>query len=533
MMIPSSKMKEHSDMRHCNSLFRQLSEETMMKISLAFKQQIDFNMEDVEVYCQPFPHMILRHVIKDETLLSEARREVLTSAIHVKSSDLYQFQQTEGLLGRGVKKFDSSTISSSRQTLDILSEALYSEYWVNCIRKISGIDDLDQNPIDLSGQCYRKTDHLLCHDDRLEGRRLAFILYLVDEEWNEMDGGHLELFSVDDYGQPTKVSNRILPVFNSFVIFEVSTLSYHQVMEVLSSDKQRLSLSGWFHGPSPKNSLGHINFDEEGYKRSEILYQQSIRVMAHSSSCFMKDLLNLSYKQGYESSSVHPIRQVFQEQSSVQLDNWMTPTWLERLYHDIFNARWSSVGPANRRHYERYVEEEIRTEELSLSYLERTRRLWSSYEFLNWLEWITGLSWEPLTSEIRRLQPGDYTLLADLDDIISSNFDTDQETSHISHILDVIFFMDAAHTPQSDGSHEVDPSVIKTETFLETPLIYVSGKDPLLTIQPKSNSLVLIYREHDIHYFQKYITRLTETQSHHPCRIDFISSFVERKKLFT
>ena len=32
------------------------------------------------------------------------------------------------------------------------------------------------------------TDVLLCHDDELEGRRIAFIFYLVPE-WTKEDGG--------------------------------------------------------------------------------------------------------------------------------------------------------------------------------------------------------------------------------------------------------------------------------------------------------------------------------------------------------
>ena len=32
------------------------------------------------------------------------------------------------------------------------------------------------------------TDTLLCHDDELEGRRIAFIYYLVPE-WTKEDGG--------------------------------------------------------------------------------------------------------------------------------------------------------------------------------------------------------------------------------------------------------------------------------------------------------------------------------------------------------
>lgn len=42
-------------------------------------------------------------------------------------------------------------------------------------------------------------DVLLCHDDELEGRRIAFILYLVPP-WEKSDGGTLDLFSTDGKG---------------------------------------------------------------------------------------------------------------------------------------------------------------------------------------------------------------------------------------------------------------------------------------------------------------------------------------------
>ena len=32
-------------------------------------------------------------------------------------------------------------------------------------------------------------DVLLCHDDELEGRRIAYIYYLVPADWEEKDGG--------------------------------------------------------------------------------------------------------------------------------------------------------------------------------------------------------------------------------------------------------------------------------------------------------------------------------------------------------
>ena len=39
-------------------------------------------------------------------------------------------------------------------------------------------------------------DVLLCHDDELDTRRIAFILYLVPP-WSAEDGGMLDLFDMD------------------------------------------------------------------------------------------------------------------------------------------------------------------------------------------------------------------------------------------------------------------------------------------------------------------------------------------------
>jgi Rps23 Pro-64 3,4-dihydroxylase Tpa1-like proline 4-hydroxylase len=53
---------------------------------------------------------------------------------------------------------------------------------------------------------YKTTDHLLCHDDELEGRRIAFILYL-SPQWSEEDGGTLDLFAVGDQVERKNIFN--------------------------------------------------------------------------------------------------------------------------------------------------------------------------------------------------------------------------------------------------------------------------------------------------------------------------------------
>ena len=61
---------------------------------------------------------------------------------------------------------------------------------------------------------------LLCHDDELEGRRIAYILYLVPEEWSAADGGSLDLFDVDAAGHPRDVAGtqcHLLIVLPSYI----------------------------------------------------------------------------------------------------------------------------------------------------------------------------------------------------------------------------------------------------------------------------------------------------------------------------
>lgn len=50
--------------------------------------------------------------------------------------------------------------------------------------------------VSLTGSLYKFTDLLLPHDDQLEARKFAFILYLVDD-WREEDGGQLKIYNCD------------------------------------------------------------------------------------------------------------------------------------------------------------------------------------------------------------------------------------------------------------------------------------------------------------------------------------------------
>ena len=58
--------------------------------------------------------------------------------------------------------------------------------------------------------------------------------------------------------QPIEIVKSIVPRENILLFFEVSDRSFHQVAEVLSDDKTRLSIHGWFHGPVNHRPEQHI-----------------------------------------------------------------------------------------------------------------------------------------------------------------------------------------------------------------------------------------------------------------------------------
>ena len=77
---------------------------------------------------------------------------------------------------------------------------------------------------------YDHTDYLSCHDDELEGRKIAYIFYLVPDAWAADDGGALDLFETDAAtGHPGAVARSLVPTFNSLAFFEVTPRSWHQV----------------------------------------------------------------------------------------------------------------------------------------------------------------------------------------------------------------------------------------------------------------------------------------------------------------
>jgi len=181
------------------------------------------------ISAKPFPHVIIENFLNPSmfvNILKALEKEVFFE----KNSDLFNFLQTN----------DFCNIKNT--TLKLLRDTLINRDFINFIEELTKTK-ISQTKIDMSASLYKKGDYLLCHDDRLEKRKLAYIIYL--STLKKEDGGSLNLFSSIDKN-PQKIEKKIFPKANSFMIFEVTSSSFHEVEEILRKN-ERISIAGWFY----------------------------------------------------------------------------------------------------------------------------------------------------------------------------------------------------------------------------------------------------------------------------------------------
>ncbi|XP_069757151.1 prolyl 3-hydroxylase OGFOD1 isoform X2 [Narcine bancroftii] len=303
--------------------------EAKERVSEAWSRGFEYSEEQgLLVSCQPFTHCVIPGFIQSQLFLTGLQNELLQLNFHEKSNDLYKFKQSDDLRRR--KEYHISA----------LRKILYEDFrkWLS---DISGVKL--ESTVDISCAQYEYTDVLLCHDDELEGRRIAFILYLVPE-WQASDGGTLDLYDADDHYQPQKITKSLTPSWNTLVFFEVSPVSHHQVSEVLVEGKCRLSVSGWFYGPalerppryiesfSPR--MPHITCDEE------ILYEW----------------INPIYM---NMTTQADIQEQFEEKSEILLKNFFRKEKFQMVCEALSDPKikWKRRGPANKRCYDQAEED--------------------------------------------------------------------------------------------------------------------------------------------------------------------------------
>lgn len=178
----------------------------------------------------PFEHLALRDFFNKDKL-KKLKSQLYKENFIYKECDLFNINQTNDLK------------SSNNQIIIEFYNFFSSKDFTEYINKITGIEIYQK--IDMAGLLLNNTGYLLPHDDELERRKIAYVVNL-SEKLKIKDGGSLELFDSKNK-LPKNIIKSITPRFNTFVIFKVSKISFHQISEVCS-DKDRISIGGWFHG---------------------------------------------------------------------------------------------------------------------------------------------------------------------------------------------------------------------------------------------------------------------------------------------
>lgn len=179
---------------------------------------------------QPYAHIVLPDFLIDsqaECLLAALKQEEFTH----KESDLFSLSQTVDL---GESR---NEIIRSFHTL------VKSPEFARFMQTITGVA-VKPGVLDFSGSLYESGDYLLCHDDQVEDRKLAYIVYL-SKGFQASDGAEFVLFN-NNGKRPTSVAQAHLPLWNHLMLFAVSPLSFHMVAENCSR-KSRYAIGGWLH----------------------------------------------------------------------------------------------------------------------------------------------------------------------------------------------------------------------------------------------------------------------------------------------
>ncbi|MCJ8737294.1 hypothetical protein PDJAM_G00022380 [Pangasius djambal] len=303
----------------------------------------------VQLDCEPFPHCKIRNFVQNDSFVENLRDELLRLNFHSKSNDLYKFQQSDDLRKRKehhISEIRSLLFLRFRSWLsDVLGVDLEPTVDISCAKyehtgneitscSVSEVLTDEKCRLSLSGWFHgpslqrprRYTEPSVPrHTHVLSDESVLF-------EWvNEMYMDPLYQAQVQQEFEDT--SEIRLPNF-------LQEEKYKQVSEVLTDEKCRLSLSGWFHGPSLQRPRRYT--EPSVPRHTHVLSDESV----------LFEWVNEMYMDPLYQAQV---QQEFEDTSEIRLPNFLQ----EEKYKQVIEAlrlaeiQWERRGPPNKRCYAR------------------------------------------------------------------------------------------------------------------------------------------------------------------------------------
>eukprot|EP00730_Choanoeca_flexa_P012969 TRINITY_DN4827_c0_g1_i1.p1 TRINITY_DN4827_c0_g1~~TRINITY_DN4827_c0_g1_i1.p1 ORF type:complete len:596 (+),score=157.51 TRINITY_DN4827_c0_g1_i1:124-1788(+) len=403
----------------------------------------------------PYSHCVLSPLCPDE-VLQQVRDEIISNLeTKFKETDLFKLYQTTDLANVDESQPE---LAAKLPTLLQLRDALYAPDFRKFISTITGCGELTSR-VDMAASAYAEGSHLLCHDDVIGTRAVSFIIYFSAEDWSAKDGGALELFPLDPttkvdhplgndgpsaQGVPLPApTTRLLPLFNTMAFFRVTPgQSYHAVQEVMRDGSPRLSIQGWYHGPSapPGGDMASLNQLKVAKLEQQPLVALPYELPAQASPLSDEEVRELSAFMNptyLKPESIGAMAERFQAESSIQLRHFLTGKAAQRIQitamgadaqdglledglpeDDVgVSACWSAQGPAHMQRFLRFEADKAAEEDkgnatqAGLALYNVQEQLFSTPAFGKWLQLVTDGRVRSFAGQVRRFRSGlDYTV---------------------------------------------------------------------------------------------------------------------------
>lgn len=448
------------------------------KLNETWRNNQGSTQEAIEILSQPFQLGKISGVLADDQIIHKLVDEMAEQVTWTRrQTDFLELNQSCDLI--------SICSPELKKFYEFLNTNMIS--WM---REVTGL-----NLTHVSANCsmYNHGDHLLVHDDCIADRKIAFVFYLSPwvghHKWTEEMGGALELFVLDDGQTEPKfpVAKTIPPVNNQMVFFRVCDKSFHQVGEVLSTEFPRLTINGWFHGPGA---------EFEAQVKDNPLFAQLRR--PNEIDFDLTEWINETYLQN---KSMLSIQAEIEEESQICLTQFLIPEFAQLITDELGKdgLQWQRSYSACERNYEHLVWESTKGP------LRDLKNLFESQAFFKLMFNYTSLDFagqhakEPKCFvELQRWTNASYTMLVN-----------ETKETYLGNVLDLTLYLNGGdervgkfiyvnNGDDDEGENEEEGGHSS------------ENNDVLLTVEPKANSLNMVYCSEGTSRFGKYVSKAVD-----------------------
>ena len=205
------------------------------------------------INAKPFPNVEINHFLKPE--IAEALYRLFP-----KVTDNHKWIIYNNPIEKKYALTDFSALPQFKELFDLLQ----TDQFVNLIKQISGIDNLEADPHLHGAGLHQHTPggkldmHLdySIHPVTGKERRVNLIVYFT-KDWEEDYGGHIQFWNEDF----TKCEKKLTPAFNKAMLFRTSDVSYHGLPYPIKcpENNSRKSMAIYYVS-DPRSDLTNIRY---------------------------------------------------------------------------------------------------------------------------------------------------------------------------------------------------------------------------------------------------------------------------------